>query len=123
VPTWRPSSKGRPDHERACNLKIDPKGIRDFGAGQGYTPLDLVMTVLGCDLERAFGFLGARLGWTTPTIALKAETAETEPPQEPLLPYTTVPGVVGDIVDWIAATTRRPNRVLALGAAVTWSAR
>jgi hypothetical protein len=33
--------------------------------------------------------------------------------------YTRVPGVVGKLVDWIAATSRRPNRVLALGAAVS----
>jgi len=32
---------------------------------------------------------------------------------------TRVPGLVGDITDWIAATARRPNRVLALGAALT----
>jgi hypothetical protein len=30
-----------------------------------------------------------------------------------------VPGAVGDIVDWIITTARRPNRVLALGAAIT----
>ncbi len=32
---------------------------------------------------------------------------------------THVPGLVGEIVDWICATARRPNRVLALGAALT----
>ncbi len=32
---------------------------------------------------------------------------------------TRVPGLVGDIVDWIEATARRPSRVLALGAAIT----
>lgn len=32
---------------------------------------------------------------------------------------TRVPGLVGDITDWISATARRPNRVLALGAALT----
>jgi hypothetical protein len=80
------------------------------------------MLALGCDIDRAFGFLGDRLGWTTPTVEVKAEpepAAEPEPPQELLLPYTTVPGAVGEIVDWITATARRPNRVLALGAAVT----
>ena len=30
-----------------------------------------------------------------------------------------MPGLVGELVDWITATSRRPNRVLALGAAVT----
>ena len=37
---------------------------------------------------------------------------------DPLEPYTQVPGAVGDIVDWITSTARRPNRVLALGAAI-----
>lgn len=32
---------------------------------------------------------------------------------------THVPGLVGDITDWICDTARRPNRVLALGAALT----
>lgn len=32
---------------------------------------------------------------------------------------THVPGLVGEITDWICATARRPNRVLALGAALT----
>jgi hypothetical protein len=123
VPIWRPSSKGRPDHERACNLKIAPEGIRDFGIGQGYTPLDLVMIVLGCDLERAFGFMGDRLGWSNPTIEVKAgpepESDRQQPPEDTLLQYAEVPGVIGDIVDWVVSTARRPNRVLALGTAVT----
>lgn len=37
----------------------------------------------------------------------------------PFDPYTHVPGVLGDLIDWIVATARRPNRVLALGAAAT----
>jgi hypothetical protein len=132
VPIWRPSATGRPDQKRACNLKIVPAGIRDFGADQGYTPLDLVMRVLNYDLDRAFKFLADLLGWTDITIdletaeksqAAKPQTAEpqvTEPPaSDPLLPLTYVPGVLGDIVEHIVATARRPNRVLALSAAVT----
>jgi hypothetical protein len=38
---------------------------------------------------------------------------------EPLHELTKCPGVVGQIVDWITDTARRPNRTLALGAAVT----
>jgi Bifunctional DNA primase/polymerase, N-terminal/Protein of unknown function (DUF3987) len=41
------------------------------------------------------------------------------PASDDLERFTHVPGLVGDIVDWITATARRPNRVLALGAAVT----
>jgi hypothetical protein len=125
VPTWRPSSTGRSDDERALNLKIHPKGIRDFGADKGYTPLDLVMLALDCDLDRAFGFLGDRLGWSSgATIKLHVNPVqpETEPPSDPdpLIEYATnIPGVLGDIVDWVTATARRPNRVLALATAVT----
>ena len=80
APTWRPSSSGKSDDERALNLKIHPKGIRDFGADKGYTPLDLVMVALGCDLDRAFGFLADRLGWSNgATIELRVDTAQTEP--------------------------------------------
>jgi hypothetical protein len=125
APTWRPSSSGKSDDERDLNLKIHPKGIRDFGADVGHTPLDLVMLVLGCDLDRAFGFLADRLGWSSgATVELHTvDTAqpEAEPPDpDPLIQYATdIPGVLGDIVDWVTATARRPNRVLALATAVT----
>ena len=48
------------------------------------------------------------------------DDAESEPrgSADPLEPYTHVPGAVGDIVDWIVSTARRPNRVLGLGAAI-----
>jgi hypothetical protein len=52
-------------------------------------------------------------------VALTGYPREDDPPREPLEPLTVVPGVVGQLVDWITATARRPNRVLALGAAVT----
>jgi hypothetical protein len=124
APTWRPSSSGKSDDERDLNLKIHPKGIRDFGADVGYTPLDLVMVALGCDLDRAFGFLAERLGWSDATVHIDTTAAEPKPSApvdpEPLLQYATnIPGVLGDIVDWVTATARRPNRVLALGTAVT----
>jgi hypothetical protein len=54
------------------------------------------------------------VGFAGPTGA--APSAE---PNNPFEPLTCVPGLVGDLVDWITATARRPNRVLALGAAVT----
>jgi hypothetical protein len=128
VPIWRPSSTGREPEKRHLNLKIVPEGIRDFGANQGYTPLDLVMAACGCDLDTAFGFLASRLGWGSAApidIELmpeaKPETAKPAAAAEPKLgdEYIHVPGVVGEIVDWITATARRPNNALALGAAVT----
>ena len=126
VPTWRPSSSGLSDDDRALNLKIHPKGIKDFGADKGYTPLDLVMVVLSCDLDHAFGFLADRLGWSNDmAIEVHVEQPQAEPEPapptdpDPLVGYATnLPGVLGDIVDWVMATARRPNRVLALGTAV-----
>lgn len=42
-----------------------------------------------------------------------------ESPKDDLDHLTYVPGVVGDLIGWMSATARRPNRVLALGAALT----
>jgi Bifunctional DNA primase/polymerase, N-terminal/Protein of unknown function (DUF3987) len=157
VATWRPSSTGRPDRERQRNLKISPKGIRDFGVGVGYTPLDLIIAALGVDLDAAFAFLSEQLDWATP-LAIEALLREGKEKNEapgnsetsaatngagegghdadptdagadaapagrgeeanPLEPYTRIPGTLGDVVDWIVRTARRPNRVLALGAAI-----
>ena len=133
VPTWRPSTTGRELGKRHLNLKIVPEGIRDFGADQGYTPLDLVMAACDCDLDTAFRFLSERLGWASDldlsALRPPADEAAAEPvagaaakpkaPIDELARFTTVPGLVGEIVDWIVATSRRPNRVLALGAAIT----
>ncbi len=125
VATWRPSSTWRPDEKRKLNLKIVPDGIRDFGADRGYTPIDVVMASQGCDLDTAFKFLAGAVGWSLDQVTLPA-TIKADPPDDvppsrpdPLADLTHVPGVVGDIVDWITATARRPNRVLALGAALT----
>ena len=130
VPTWRSSTTGRELERRRLNLKIVPEGIRDFGADQGYTPLDLVMAAGDCDLDTAFRFLSERLGWMSnlDLSGLQSETRKTAEPSAPVKPkapidelahFTTVPGLVGELVDWITASSRRPNRVLALGAAVT----
>jgi Bifunctional DNA primase/polymerase, N-terminal/Protein of unknown function (DUF3987) len=159
VPLWRPSTTGRPSEKRHLNLKIVPAGIRDFGADQGYTPIDLVMAACGCDCDTAFKFLAEKIGFgvdidvsglvpvqepvrvaseTTqpapapvgeqPALGARPEPAQLQPalpkqasaiPEDELAPFTTVPGLVGNIVDWITATSRRPNRVLALGAAIT----
>lgn len=45
---------------------------------------------------------------------LRAKPEEEEFPEE----WTYVPGLVGDITDWITATARRPNRAMSLAAAV-----
>jgi Bifunctional DNA primase/polymerase, N-terminal len=71
VAVWRPSSSGRPDQARSRNLKIVPQGIRDWGDGTGYTPLDLTMAALGCDLDAALTFLSDRLGWGTADVSIR----------------------------------------------------
>src|SRR5262245_14026227 len=123
VPTWRPSTTGRELEKRHLNLKIVPEGIRDFGADQGYTPLDLVMAACDCDLDTAFRFLSERLGWASdldlsalrpPADEAAAElaagaAAKPKAPIDELTRFTTVPGVVGEIVDWIVATTPEPG--------------
>lgn len=75
VPHWRPSSTGRPDNKRALNLSFDPRGIRDFGDGKTYTPLNVVLCAcdLGNDLDTAAKWLGEWIGYNfAPTIALVA---------------------------------------------------
>jgi hypothetical protein len=130
VPLWRPSTTGRVPEKRHLNLKIVPAGIRDFGADQGYTPIDLTMAACSCDLDTAFKFLAEKIGFgvdidvsgLVPAQPESAQQAEPRPApviEDELAAFTNVPGVVGDIIDWITATSRQPNRVLALGAAVT----
>jgi hypothetical protein len=46
-------------------------------------------------------------------------TIETVPPNHDLESLTYCDGLVGEIVDWICDTALRPNRVLALGAAIS----
>src|SRR5262249_13147243 len=81
------------------------------------------MVALCCDLQSAWQFLSERLGFGAgPTIAIAIPVEPTTTPAvkaDPLVALTIVPGVLGDIIDWVVATARRPNRVLALGAAVT----
>jgi hypothetical protein len=137
VPLWRPSTTNRRPEKRHLNLKIVPAGIRDFGADEGYTPIDLVMAACSCDCDTAFRFLAERLGFgvevdvsglvpdqePAPRVGAEPLPAEPKPapvpPCDDLEPFTNPPGLVGDIIDWVTATARRPNRVLALGAAIT----
>ena len=143
VAHWRESSSGRLLKARARNLSIVPKGIKDFGDGRNggdgftYTPLDLVMAANDCDLDTAFKFLSEHTGWAGERIELIEPEPQPSPESTPavtaepvsdsekpsatdeLEPYTRgVPGVVGEVIEWILATARRPNRVLALAAAI-----
>jgi hypothetical protein len=47
-----------------------PNGIRDFGANQGYTAIDLVIAAHECDLEKAFAFLNEHLSWSGGEVLL-----------------------------------------------------
>jgi hypothetical protein len=51
-----------------------------------------------------------------PTVRLWSEVVVPEGANE-LETLTYVPGLVGDIVEWIASSARRPNRMMALGVA------
>ena len=63
VAHWRPSSTGRLLSERDPNLSIMPgRGAKDFGTGDSYTAIDLVMHALDISLDDAVKFLTSRLG-------------------------------------------------------------
>jgi hypothetical protein len=57
----RPSTTGRPYEQRKRNLGIVSTGIKDFGIGKSYSPLDLVMAVRGTSLAEAFCWLEEKL--------------------------------------------------------------
>ena len=66
---------------RKLNLKLHFKGINDFGAATKYTPLDLVATARGCELDEAFGWLADALGWGGDPINLKVKSEQTKGPR------------------------------------------
>ncbi|MFZ5674296.1 MAG: bifunctional DNA primase/polymerase [Pseudomonadota bacterium] len=136
VATWRPSTRGRPLEQRACNLSISQAGAKDFGNGDTFTALNLVQTAMGVGLDEAFDWLSTQLGLkeaelplpmagsaVTAQETIDAATGEILP--APIkrtneLPdhLTRVPGLLGEVVEWIVSSARRPNRTLALGAAI-----
>ena len=149
VPTWRPSSTGRALEKRGLNLKIHPSGIRDFhDLDRPYTPIDLVMSARGDDVNQAFEWLAARVGYGEGVdldlqprrveqrdgVLIDAETGEVldepaslaqanagEPAGDPRdfpLADLQVPGLVGEIADWIEATSPKPIRLFAVAAAL-----
>jgi hypothetical protein len=62
VATWRPSTTGRPLEERKNNLSISgAKGIKDFGNGDTFSPIDLVMRARSCSRSDAMAWLQERL--------------------------------------------------------------
>src|SRR5262245_7971237 len=90
VPLWRPSTTGRPAEQRKLNLKISKRGIKDFGTGKGYSPIDLVMAARGRSLDEAFAWLNERLSGHTvidlrapASLSAAATSAEAPKIQEP----------------------------------------
>lgn len=129
VATWRESNTGRPLAERKRNLQLHPTGIRDFG-DRAYSPLDLVQAARSVSLGDAFMWLSERLGTLEPLpilnqlptgeIEVEGKVIEAPAKVEDLdEALTRVPGLVGDIVDYIEATSQFPQRALALGVALT----
>ena len=69
VASFRPSTTGKPTRERELNLGISGRsGIKDFGTGIGYTPINLVMTVRKLDRAQAIAWLDERLNKDGPEI-------------------------------------------------------
>jgi hypothetical protein len=61
VATWRGSTTGKAPEEREPNLKIHRSGIKDFGDGRTYSPIDLVMAARGVSLADAYLWLEEHL--------------------------------------------------------------
>src|SRR5262249_3046267 len=72
VATWRQSTKGRPLEQRALNLSIVGSGIKDFGTGEKFTPIDLVMRARDCTREDAVAWLMDRLPSSGPDVDFDA---------------------------------------------------
>ena len=60
-----------------------------------------------------------RLARILAQLAVVPDATATAPILTPSDDLTKVPGLVGDLIEWIVRSARRPNRVLALGAAIT----
>src|SRR4051794_5291572 len=69
------------------------------------------------------GIVGSPVGSVVsfPTAAVSTVGTHRAPPAgvSQLEALTYVPGLVGELIEWIVASAPKPSRVLALGAAVT----
>ncbi len=61
VATWRASSTNRPVDHRNRNLHFTPKGIRDFGADTGYSPIDITIKAFGFSIDDAYLWLANQI--------------------------------------------------------------
>lgn len=96
VPEWRSSSSGRDISRRGLNLSIAPSGIQDFGTGETFTALNVVMRMRDLSptvpdqLEMAVRELGAWLGYNFNPVHIERGTkrsiyakSERLPPHDP----------------------------------------
>ena len=72
VAEWRSSGSGRSLARRNPNLSFTSQGIRDFGDGLGYSPIDVVMVAHRVSASEALDWLGALVSqsWREPLIVL-----------------------------------------------------
>lgn len=137
VATWRSSHSGRALEDRSPNLKIVPAGIRDFHDNdRSYTPIDLVMAANSCDVETAYAWLSEKLGLIPEPIVftprataivdgdtIDAETGEVLHKSESIGAFDLLeafpPGLVGRIAEWSLSISRRPQKRLAVAAALS----
>jgi hypothetical protein len=127
----RASSTGRPMEMRATNLSIHPTGIKDFGSGKSYTPIDLVMEQKGLNLAEAHTWLATRVDEhfidaqdLGPTLIKPPETStdaygdwgeadfsllSDAPPQVPDFPVECFGAAAPYLVELSAATNVRPD--------------
>lgn len=62
VAPWRTSGSGRAVGRRNTNLSISPGGIEDFGTGETFTPIDVVMKAHNCTAGEALDWLAPLVG-------------------------------------------------------------
>jgi len=140
VPSFRPSSTGRPDHLRKLNLSFHPEGIKDFGTNEAYSPIDIVKAAFACDWYTAYEWLAKELGIIEPPPMLLKQRprtavalAPTPQPDIPDIPRDAVAaprasvdpfdpracgGILGAVAQQIADTARRPSREFAVLGAI-----
>ena len=72
VAEWRSSGSGRPLARRNPNLSFASQGIRDFGDGLSYSPIDVVMAAHRVSASEALDWLGALVSqsWREPLVVL-----------------------------------------------------
>ena len=68
IATWRAGGSGNPTDKRKYNLSIQPNGIKDWGTGEGYSAIDLVMAARQCDFTDASAWLKNAINFELPNM-------------------------------------------------------